>query len=88
RISYIPASAIDKEVINKLQTGDYVGIYSTKRGLDVSHVGIIIKDHNNIWFRNASSLAKNRKVVDSPFIRYMATKPGIVVLRDKTDQYP
>ncbi|MDT1878675.1 DUF1460 domain-containing protein, partial [Acinetobacter baumannii] len=27
-------------------------------------------------------------VVDSPFIRYMATKPGIVVLRDKTDQYP
>lgn len=30
RISYIPASAIDKEVINKLQTGDYVGIYSTK----------------------------------------------------------
>ncbi|MDY1815219.1 DUF1460 domain-containing protein [Klebsiella pneumoniae] len=63
RISYIPASAIDKEVINKLKTGDYVGIYSTKRGLDVSHVGIIIKDHNNIWFRNASSLAKNRKVV-------------------------
>ncbi|HGY0255815.1 N-acetylmuramoyl-L-alanine amidase-like domain-containing protein, partial [Klebsiella pneumoniae] len=56
--------------------------------LDVSHVGIIIKDHNNIWFRNASSLAKNRKVVDSPFIRYMATKPGIVVLREKTDQYP
>ncbi|MDH8168502.1 DUF1460 domain-containing protein, partial [Klebsiella pneumoniae] len=50
RISYIPASAIDKEVINKLKTGDYVGIYSTKRGLDVSHVGIIIKDHNNIWF--------------------------------------
>ena len=88
RISYIPASAIDKVVINKLKTGDYVGIYSTKRGLDVSHVGIIIKDHNNIWFRNASSLAKNRKVVDSPFIRYMATKPGIVVLREKTDQYP
>ncbi|MDY1700868.1 DUF1460 domain-containing protein [Klebsiella pneumoniae] len=45
-----------------------MGIYSTKRGLDVSHVGIIIKDHNNIWFRNASSLAKNRKVVDSPLL--------------------
>ncbi|MDZ1712564.1 DUF1460 domain-containing protein, partial [Klebsiella pneumoniae] len=77
RISYIPASAIDKEVINKLKTGDYVGIYSTKRGLDVSHVGIIIKDHNNIWFRNASSLAKNRKVVDSPFIREGANKQVI-----------
>lgn len=63
-------------------------VFIQQKRLDVSHVGIIIKDHNNIWFRNASSLAKNRKVVDSPFIRYMATKPGIVVLRDKTDQYP
>ncbi|MDP1001545.1 N-acetylmuramoyl-L-alanine amidase-like domain-containing protein, partial [Klebsiella pneumoniae] len=59
-ISYIPYYGIDIDVLYKLQTGDYVGIYSTKRGLVVSHVGIIIKDHNIIWFRNASSLAKNR----------------------------
>jgi len=33
--------------------------------------------------RNASSLARNRKVVDSPFLEYVARTPGIVVLRPK-----
>ncbi|WP_146674791.1 N-acetylmuramoyl-L-alanine amidase-like domain-containing protein, partial [Salmonella enterica] len=32
-------------------------------------------------FRNASSLAANRKVVDTPFMEYMHSRPGIVVLR-------
>jgi hypothetical protein len=31
--------------------------------------------------RNASSLAANDKVVDSPLFDYLATVPGIVVLR-------
>ncbi|EBE4966290.1 DUF1460 domain-containing protein, partial [Salmonella enterica] len=50
-------------------------------GLDVSHVGIVVRHDGQVWFRNASSLAANRKVVDSPFLEYMRAKPGIVVLR-------
>jgi hypothetical protein len=83
-ITYIPSDRIDESVINKLRTGDYVGIYSKVKGLDVSHVGIIIKDGKKVLLRHASSAAKNRKVVDEDFIQYIANKTGIIVLRAKT----
>ncbi|XGI79094.1 DUF1460 domain-containing protein [Enterobacter hormaechei] len=81
RINYIPGKAISQQVLDRLKTGDYVGVYSPLDGLDVSHVGIVVRHDGQVWFRNASSLAANRKVVDSPFLEYMRAKPGIVVLR-------
>ncbi|MCU6375549.1 DUF1460 domain-containing protein [Morganella morganii] len=81
KIHYIPGKAISQQVLDNLKTGDYVGVYSEQGGLDVSHVGIVIRHDGKVWFRNASSLAENNKVVDSPFAEYMRTKPGIVVLR-------
>lgn len=81
RINYIPGKAISQKVLDHLKTGDYVGVYSPLEGLDVSHVGIVVRHDGRVWFRNASSLAANRKVVDSPFLEYMRVKPGIVVLR-------
>ena len=36
---------------------------------------------NGPVFRNASSLAANNQVVDSAFSDYVASVPGIVVLR-------
>lgn len=81
KINYIPGTAISQQVLDRLQTGDYVGVYSPLEGLDVSHVGIVIRHEEQVWFRNASSLAANRGVVDSPFLEYMRQKPGIVVLR-------
>jgi hypothetical protein len=81
KINYIPGKAISQQVLDRLKTGDYVGVYSPLDGLDVSHVGIVIRHSGQVWFRNASSLTANRKVVDSPFLEYMRPKPGIVVLR-------
>ncbi|SLM62474.1 putative inner membrane protein [Dickeya aquatica] len=81
KINYIPGEAISQQVLDHLKTGDYVGVYSPHDGLDVSHVGIVVRHDGQVWFRNASSLAANRKVVDSPFREYMRAKPGIVVLR-------
>lgn len=80
-INYIPGSAISTQVLNNLKTGDYIGVYSPLAGLDVSHTGIIVHHDGKVWFRNASSLAANRKVVDSPFMEYMHSRPGIIVLR-------
>ena len=80
-ITFIPARAIDNEVIRQLRTGDYIGIYSGKKGLDVSHVGIIIKKNLTSYFRHASSLGSQRKVIDQDFRTYTASKPGIVILR-------
>ncbi|NEG59394.1 DUF1460 domain-containing protein [Pantoea agglomerans] len=81
RITYIPARAITPQVLKQIQNGDYVGVYTTSQSLDVTHVGIAVRHDGRLWFRNASSLAVNRKVVDVPFREYMRSKPGIIVLR-------
>jgi len=80
-IVYIPSGDVDNAVIEKLKTGDYIGIYSEKPGLDVSHVGIVIKVEDNIFLRHAS--INSMKVVDEDFLKYISGKPGIIVLRPK-----
>ena len=83
-ICYIPASLIDDSMERKLETGDYVGIYSTTAGLDVSHVGIFIRKEDGAFLRHASSADETRKVVDQDFRSYVSVKPGIVVFRPLT----
>ncbi|HCY18405.1 MAG TPA: DUF1460 domain-containing protein, partial [Deltaproteobacteria bacterium] len=78
---YIPADAIDDAVLDKLKTGDYVGIYSKDDGLDVSHVGIIIQAQGTTLLRHASSLAG--KVADEDLKKHIAKKEGLVVLRPR-----
>ncbi|MDR2018664.1 MAG: DUF1460 domain-containing protein [Syntrophobacterales bacterium] len=80
-VHYIPSSLIDHSIEGRLETGDYVGVYSMTTGLDVSHVGIFIRGKNGASLRHASSADEKRKVVDQDFRSYMAAKPGIVVLR-------
>ncbi len=82
-IQYIPSHSIDDSVIKKIKTGDYAGIYSGKEGLDVSHVGIIIKGRDSIYLRYASSEKKHRKVIDQEFKSYISGTPGLIVLRPK-----
>ncbi len=82
-ISFIPSDSMDEGVIGRLKTGDYAGVYSEKAGLDVSHVGIIIKEKGGALLRHASSLDAYRKVIDQALKAYWADKPGIVVLRPR-----
>jgi len=81
KISYIPGDSIDDSVVNNLENGDYIGIYTNIAGLDVTHTGIFIRGKNGPVYRNASSLSNNMKVVDTPFLEYVQGKPGIVVYR-------
>jgi hypothetical protein len=78
-ISYIPSEYINKTTCTRLKTGDYAGIYTDLFGLDVSHVGIIVRDGHGICFRHASSAA--RKVVDQDFSEYISGRPGVIILR-------
>ena len=82
-IIYIPSDSIDDSVLGNLRTGDYAGIYSPLKGLDVSHAGIIIKKDNSLYLRHASSQREYRKVVDQDFVCYMTGKPGMIILRPK-----
>ncbi|WP_107655603.1 DUF1460 domain-containing protein [Nocardia suismassiliense] len=80
-VTYLPSAAVDDNVIGGLRTGDYLGAYTDQPGLDVTHVGILVKTADGPVFRNASSLAANNKVVDSPLAEYLRSVPGIVVYR-------
>ena len=82
-ITHLPVDMIDDAILRELRTGDYIGIYSEKQGLDVSHVGIFIKRENDIFLRHASSLKEYRKVVDQDFRDYLTDKPGILVFRSR-----
>jgi hypothetical protein len=77
-IVYIPSHAVDDDILSGLRTGDYIGIYSERKGLDVSHVGIFVRN-NNVFLRHASR--RHRKVVDEEFHQYISDKPGIIVMR-------
>lgn len=80
-ITFVPSESVDASVVAQLRNGDYVGAYTDQPGLDVTHVGVFATTPAGPVLRNASSLAENNKVVDSPFLDYVRTVPGIVVLR-------
>ena len=80
-LNYIPTEAITGEVVARLQAGDYVGIYSVKPWLDVSHVGLLVFRDGQPFLRHASSRPATPYVIDSPFLEYLQGKPGIIVLR-------
>lgn len=98
-IRYIPVNALDDLILRRMKTGDYAGIHNPPSypplqkggkggfpdddGLDVSHVGIIIRTDEAIFLRHASSRMSHRKVIDEEFKGYIAEKQGLVVLRPR-----
>ena len=80
-ITYIPTEKLSPDILEKLNTGDYIGIYSNLDGLDVSHTGIIVKKDDKAYIRHASSKKVNNKVLDEDLVVYLKNKPGIVVYR-------
>lgn len=82
-IGYLPVAALEGPVMARLRTGDYLGVYSEKDGLDVSHTGIVIRKQGELFLRHASSSVKARQVLDSNLVSYLRGKPGIVVFRAK-----
>lgn len=84
-ITYIPIDEINETMLLQLKTGDFAGIYSDQPGLDVSHVGIIIRAGASLLLRHASSSHDLRKIVNQDFMQYMKGRPGLVVLRPLQD---
>lgn len=77
-INYVPLEAIEK-ILSKIKLGDYCGFYTSKEGLDVTHVGIIIVNENTFKLRHASSL--KGYVMDEDFLTYSKNKEGIIIFR-------
>lgn len=77
-VCYIPSDKI-ANIAPCLASGDYVGFYTPIEGLDVTHVGILIKREDKLFLRHASS--KTTKVMDEEFLPYAIKRSGIIVLR-------
>ena len=80
-LTVLPADAFNEEMAANMRTGDYVGIYAEMEGLDVSHVGIVIRKQGSLFFRHASSAPGAGAVIDQDFLEYMNSRPGLIVLR-------
>lgn len=80
-ITYIPSAAIDNNVLGRLRNGDYVGFYTSKPGLDVSHTGLIVKKGRKVLLRHASSRTGQDMVRDEELTNYVRSHEGLVVYR-------
>lgn len=83
QLDYLDSKDLNTTITNKLHTGDYIGIYTHKAGLDVTHTGIFIRKDGKAYLRHASSKKQFLKVIDEPFESYIKNTPGFIVLRDK-----
>jgi cell wall-associated NlpC family hydrolase len=81
---FLPTEDIDKNAA-KIKSGDIVGFVTTIKGLDISHVGIIYKDGNNLTFIHASSSARKVIINKEPLSEFVkgtnGRNTGIVVVR-------
>ena len=80
-VSYVPPEKLSPAVLQEIKTGDYLGIYSDKDGLDVSHTGIAVRKGGVVYLRHASTI--HGKVLDEELSAYMKNKPGLLVYRVK-----
>jgi len=80
-IVYIPADDLDMKLLDRLESGDYVGILSLQPGLDVSHTGLIVRAGPAIMLRHASSRGGVERVIDEDLVTYMRGKTGLIVYR-------
>ncbi len=76
-VTYIPSDRIDDRILSSLKTGDYGGIYSNREGLDVTHVGIIVKTGDRLFLRHASSAKTALRVIDQDLEAYIKRQTGV-----------
>lgn len=85
KMFYIPESRI-KEADSLLRDGDIVGITTDIKGLDIIHVGILLRESDQIHLMHASSRAKNVVISKGSLEDYLKANKsatGIMVARPK-----
>ena len=80
-IAYIPASELDAKLLDALEAGDYVGVFSPLAGLDVSHTGLIVEADGTIMLRHASSRGGVERIIDEELVTYLRGTTGLIVYR-------
>jgi len=83
KMFYIPEENL-AAVENQLNDGDIIGLTTTIKGMDVSHVGILIKQNGRVHLLHASSVLKKVVVSEELLEQYLKSSKsvtGIMVAR-------
>lgn len=65
--------------LDSLRNGDLIGLWAAKPGLDVTHVGVVVREEGRVMLLNASSRAMNVRL--EPLDEHPAWKKGLLVFR-------
>ena len=80
---YIPSSQFES-IESKVMDGDIVTLTTTIPGIDVSHVGILLKKAGRVYLLHASSTIMKVTVSSEPFAQYLAKSKkttGVMIAR-------
>ncbi len=80
---YVPVEKVE-EVEDQLKSGDIIGITTSVKGLDMTHVGILIKVNGRIHLMHASSKLMKVVISEEPLAEYLKggkSNTGIMVAR-------
>lgn len=83
KMYFIPKEKL-KNFEPKLMDGDIVGLCSTVAGLDITHVGILLRQQGRVHLMHASSAAKKVVISENTLEDYLNQNPkltGIMVAR-------
>ena len=72
RFPYIKKELLySKNIINTFESGDIIAMVTKTKGLDISHLGIVLKENNKLYFINASMGGKKVQIEKSLFADYL-----------------
>lgn len=80
---FIPREEIADQ-INQLKEGDIIGLTTSLDGLDISHVGVLVKVDNKLHLMHASQSSLKVEISEEPiehFLKPNSTGTGIMVAR-------
>ncbi|MDR0420799.1 MAG: DUF1460 domain-containing protein [Prevotellaceae bacterium] len=72
---YIPKEKV-AEIENNIHAGDLIAITCTTEGLDITHVGIAVKQKGRIHFMHAPMSGKHVMISEEPLHDYLAKNKG------------
>ena len=72
RFPYIKKTDLNsKETINTFKSGDMIGMVTKTESLDVSHLGVVLKENGKLYFINASMSGKKVQIEKNTFAQYL-----------------
>ena len=82
RYQYIPATSLNSEALAKwFKNGDIVLFTTSAKGLDVSHMGIIVVERNRVRLLHASSNSRTVMLDNQPLHSYVMSNRSINGIR-------